>query len=254
MKVVILAGGRPSTITDEHEGIPKPMAEIGGRPLIWHIMKSFSTHGFNDFIICGGYKVDMIKEYFMNYHAYESDITIDLHSGNVDYHNKPREDWRVTVVDTGIESPTALRISMVQNYIKDDDFIVTYGDCLSDIAFEDMVVFHKNTDKIATMAVAGTTGRNEALRIDDNGKLLGKAMEVEGAWTNACIYILKKEIFKYLAERSHLEQYLMSELVPLGELVTYKHFGFWSPVETYRDRMRLESMWNSETAPWIKGE
>lgn len=240
MKVVILAGGRPSTITDEQEGIPKPMVEIAGKPLIWYIMKSFAAYGFREFIVCGGYKVEMIKEYFLNYHIYESDITIDLQSNQVQMHNRPAEDWQVTVMDTGINSTTAQRVSMVRDYIKEDEFIVTYGDCVTDMDFGKLVAFHREHDKIATMAVAGTTGRNEALRIDGEGRLLGKAFGVEGAWTNACTYVFDRQVFAILADSSHLENQLMNKLVPLGELVTYKHYGFWMPVETYRDRMQLE--------------
>jgi len=242
MKVVILAGGRPSTITDMQEGIPKPMVEIAGRPLIWHIMKSFAEHGFCEFIVCGGYKVELIKEYFLNYHYYESDITIDLQNNQVLLHNKPEENWKVTVLDTGMESTTAQRVSMVRDYIKEDMFIVTYGDCVSDIEFDKMVDFHKKNQKIVTMAVAGTTGRNEALRIDGEGMLLGRAVGVEGAWTNACTYVMDRQVFAVLSKQSHLERQLMDKLVPLEELVTYKHYGFWMPVETYRDRVQLEGM------------
>ncbi len=253
MKVVILAGGRPSTITDEQGGIPKPMAEIGGRPLIWHIMKSFSSHGFQDFIVCGGYKVEMLKEYFLNYEYYESDITIDLGNGSVQVHNRPQEEWKVMVVNTGLNASTAQRVAQIENYIIEEDFIVTYGDCLSDIDILGLLDFHRKHKKLVTLAVAGTTGRNEALRMDDTGKLLEKASDVvSGAWTNACTYVLRKEVFSLLDNGVlHLEQQLMNKLVPLGEMVTYKHYGFWVPVETYRDRMRLEQMWSSGNVPWL---
>lgn len=253
MKVVILAGGRPSTITDEQGGVPKPMAEVGGRPLIWHIMKSFSFHGLNEFIVCGGYKVEMLKEYFLNYDYYESDITVDLKNNSVQVHKHPDENWKVMVADTGLNTSTAQRIVKVEKYISEEDFIVTYGDCLSDMDILGMLAFHKKHGKQVTLAVAGTTGRNEALRMDDRGRLLEKATDVvSGAWTNACIYVLKREVFSLLDNKEqHLEQQLMNKLVPIGEMVTYKHYGFWMPVETYRDRMRLEQMWNNGNVPWI---
>lgn len=252
MKVVILAGGRPSTITDEHEGVPKPMVEIGGKPLIWHIMKSFSKYGFNDIIICGGYKAQTIKKYFMNYHYYESDITIDLENNSVTIHDKPSEKWKVTVAETGIETLTGERVAKIKKYIDDEDFIVTYGDCLSDVNISELVNYHRQNDKKATMVVAATTGRNEALQIGEDGKLLEKNESRSDAWTNACIYVLKKDVFDYLTVNSTLESSLMTNLVSEGEMVTYKHHGFWMPIETYRDRTVVENMISSGCEPWME--
>lgn len=200
MKAVILAGGTRSTISNEQQGIPKPMVEIGGKPLLWHIMKSFSAYGISEFIVCGGYKVDLIKEYFMDFYIYQSDITVDLQNNTVQIHKNRTEDWKVTVVDTGLYSATGLRVARIENYIEDDIFFVTNGDCLSDIDIRDMLAYHEKQGKRATMAVARPTGRNEALRIADDGCVMGnKDGERESrAWTNACMYVLNRDIFRVL--------------------------------------------------------
>lgn len=256
MKVVILAGGTRSTISNEQEGIPKPMAEIGGKPLLWHIMKGFSAYGLNEFIICGGYKVDVIKEYFMDYYIYQSDITVDLQSNTVQIHKNRTEDWKVTVVDTGLYSGTGHRVAQIQEYISDDDFIVSYGDCLSDINVSDLLAYHNKQGKIATMAVARPTGRNEALEIAADGRIIRNDSGVSDsqAWTNACLYVLNRKVFNSLTGNYGLEKLLTDSLADKGELITYKHDGFWAPVETYRDRVNMENLWNAGVAPWIKEE
>lgn len=252
MKAVILAGGNRSTISNEQEGIPKPMLEIGGKPLLWHIMKSFSAYGINEFIICGGYKVDMIKEYFMDFYIYQSDITVDLQNNTVQIHKNRTEDWKVTVVDTGVYTATGQRVAQIQEYIDENEFIVTYGDCLSDIPIDKMIDFHLAQNKIVTMAVARPTGRNRVLNINEKGEI-NKNKEVNAdikAWTSACIYILKKEIFQFLNGNYELDQLLIDNLSDKGEIASYKHDGFWMPIETYRDRVQMENMWNAGIAPW----
>ncbi len=254
MKVVILAGGTRSTISNEQEGIPKPMAEIGGKPLLWHIMKSFSSYGFNEFIICGGYRVNLIKEYFMDYYIYQSDITVDLQNNKVEIHKNRTEDWKVTVVDTGLYSATGQRVAQIQNYIEDENFILTYGDCLSDINMTKMYDYHAAKGKIATMAVARPTGRNKALEINPEGFVVGRQRSIEGnqAWTNACMYVLNRKIFKILNGNYEMEKFLINNLADDEQVATYKHEGFWTPVETYRDRVSMENLWNAGIAPWIK--
>ena len=252
MKVVILAGGQRSTISNEQEGIPKPMAEIGGKPILWHIMRYFSSYGLNDFIICGGYKVNSIKEYFMDYYIYQSDITVDLKTNTVEIHKNRTEDWRVTVVDTGLYSATGQRVARIQDYIAEDAFIVAYGDCLCDIDVKDMIAYHGRQGKTATMAVARPTGRSEALAIDDTGKIRkvqDDAWENE-AWANACLYVLNRKVFNILQGNYNLEALLTNHLAEKGELITYKHEGFWTPVETYRDIVAMENLWNAGSAPW----
>ena len=254
MKVVILAGGTRSTISNEQQGIPKPMVEIGGKPLLWHIMKSYSAHGFNEFVICGGYKVDLIKEYFMDFYIYQSDITVDLQANTIQVHKNRTEDWKVTVVDTGLYSATGHRVAQIQNYITEKTFIVTNGDCLSDINITDMIAYHEIQGKNATMAVARPTGRNEALQIAEDGRIVRDANNTREsqAWTNACLYVLEKKVFGSLNGNYSLESLLTDNLAEDGQLITYKHNGFWTPVETYRDRVNMENLWNAGVAPWIK--
>lgn len=254
MKVVILAGGQRSTISNEQEGVPKPMAEIGGKPMLWHIMKGFAAYGLNEFIICGGYKVDMIKEYFMDYYIYQSDITVDLQTNTIQIHKNRTEDWKVTVVDTGLYSATGQRVARIQEYIEEENFLVTYGDCLSDIDIAGLLMYHDENEKTATMTVARPTGRNEALEIDAAGRIrkVDKTSQENQAWTNACLYVLNKKVFGILNGNYNLEQILTDNLADKGELITYKHYGFWTPVETYRDRVNMENLWNAGVAPWIK--
>ena len=251
MQAVILAGGNRSTISNEQEGIPKPMVEIGGKPLLWHIMKSFSTYGINEFIICGGYKVDMIKEYFMDYYIYQSDITVDLQTNTIQIHKNRTEDWKVTVVDTGLYASTAQRIARIEEYIREERFLVTYGDCLSDIDLGAMTACHQGHKKMVTMAVAHPTGRNEVLLLDEDGGVSGQGGRDNAyAWTDACLYIMDRKVFGLLNGNYGLEKILKNTVAPKGELGTYKHNGFWTPVETYRDRVNMDNLWNAGIAPW----
>ncbi len=253
MKAIILAGGLPSTISDVKSGIPKPMAEIGGRPLLWHIMKLYSYYGFREFIVCGGYKVNIIKEYFKDFYIYQSDITVDLASNEITIHNKRTEDWKVTVVDTGVESTTSQRILQVKEYVKDGDFFVTYGDCLSDINFNEMLRAHKEKNAFLTMAVARPTGRHSILSIGENDILLGKKSAgrsgKEEAWVNASCYIFSTEVMEALSGEE-LNEAFMEKMAEKKQVHIYRHDGFWSPVETMRDSVALEEMWEEGIAPW----
>ncbi len=254
MQAVILAGGNRSTISNEQEGIPKPMLGIGGRPLLWHIMKRLSYYGISEFIICGGYKVDMIKEYFMDYYIYQSDITVDLQNNTVQIHKNRTEDWKVTVVDTGLYSVTGQRVAQIQEYIHENQFLVTDGDCLSDIALDQMTAYHMAHGKTVTMAVARPTGRNKILSIDGNGKV-GRNQATDKAsqaWANMGLYIMEQKIFSLLNGHYSLEEILLKSLSDKGEIVSYKHEGFWMPVETYRDRVHMEDMWDAGVAPWVQ--
>lgn len=253
MKVLILAGGSKSTISEDREGIPKPMVEIGEKPLLWHIMKQYSHFGFDDFLICGGYKVNVIKNYFRDYYIYQSDITVDLATNHVDIHKKITENWKVTVADTGLFATTGQRVSQAEKYISDDRFVVTYGDCLSDINIKELVEFSMKNDKLATMAVARPTGRNAVLPIDENDILgnLCAASEPEGqSWTNACTFVFKRGVFPYLNGNYELDKQLLPALSERGQIAVYKHHGFWCPVETRRDKVDLETRWNAAMAPW----
>lgn len=253
MKVVILAGGLQSTVSDEIDGIPKPMAEIGGKPILWHIMKMYSAYGFQDFVICGGYKVNMIKDYFMDYYIYQSDITVDLKSNEVTIHKKRTEDWNVTIVDTGVSTVQGERILKAKTYIGDEDFIVTYGDCLSDINLNELVSYHNRDKKIATIVVAKPAGRNKLLPIDREGNYFEyqDIVKVEnGGWVNACCGIFTNNIYGELGNIPSLEVQLYNALAKKHEITSYKHDGFWSPMETKRDKAYLESLWQDAKAPW----
>ena len=253
MKAIILAGGLPSTISDVKSGIPKPMAEIGGRPLIWHIMKLYSHYGFREFIVCGGYKVNIIKEYFKDFYIYQSDITVDLASNEITIHNKRTEDWKVTVVDTGVEATTSERILQVQEYVQGEDFFVTYGDCLSDMDLAEMLRLHKERKSFITMAVAKPTGRHSVLSIGDGDVLLGKRSGnlsgQDAAWVNASCYIFSDKALESLSGEELNEVY-MEKMAEKEQVHIYRHEGFWRPVETMRDSVALEEMWEAANAPW----
>ena len=253
MKVIILAGGLPSTISDVKNGIPKPMAEIGGRPLLWHIMKQYAHYGFSEFIVCGGYKVNIIKEYFKDFYIYQSDITVDLASNEIIVHHKRTEDWKVTVVDTGLESTTSQRILQVKDFVKDEPFFVTYGDCLSDIDMWQMAQLHKEKDSFITMAVAKPTGRHSFLSIGEDDVLLGKKeaelSAAEQAWVNASCYIFSVNAVEALSGEE-LNEAFMKKTAEKEKVHTYRHHGFWRPVETMRDSVALETLWEDGKAPW----
>ncbi len=255
MKAVILAGGMQSTLHSRGEGIPKPMVEIGGKPLLWHIMKHFSEYGICEFIVCAGYRADMVKEYFMNFYIYQSDITVDLQSNRIEIHKKKTEDWKVTVVDTGLFSSTGQRVGMVQNYLDEDSFIVAYGDCLSDIDVNALLHTHLQAGKTATAAVARPTGRNRLLSVDAQGRLHYDTSWVPQdsvAWVNANCMVLCRDAFSYLQGNYDLEKQLLVKLSDKGQLVAYEHLGYWTAVETKRDLAEAENLWNAGIAPWAR--
>lgn len=249
MKVVILAGGLPSKLIEEDEKIPKPMAEIGGRPILWHIMKQYAEYGYDEFIICGGYKVDMIKSYFMNYYIYQSDITVDLQNNEIFVHRKKTEDWHVTIVDTGFRSSIPQRLSLIRSYLGDEDFIVTYGDCVSNINVQEMLDFHREHKKIATIAVARPTGRSEIMPIKNEEFVQADAVE-NNSWVNACNMIFSKGIYEYIDRNFQSENQLIACILEEKVAVPYIHKGFWSPMETIRDKTHLQNLWDEKKAPW----
>lgn len=253
MKLVILAGGHQSTISNEKEGIPKPMVEIGGKPILWHIMKYFSTFGIREFIICGGYKIDMLKEYFMNYYIYQSDITVDLENNTIEIHKKRTENWEVSVVDTGIYASTAQRVSRVQSFIGNEDFMVTYGDCLSDVSLPDVWQLHRESGKICTLVAARPSGRNVILSVSEAGDLIQEPLlSGADAWTSANIYVFSPKIFNYLQGSYELDYFVKGVLTDHKQVALYRHPGFWLPAETRRDLVAMENEWNAGMAPWKK--
>lgn len=253
MKVVILAGGMQSSINNDREGIPKPMVDLGGKPLLWHIMKFFSRYGMTEFVVCGGYKVDMIKEYFMDFYIYESDITVDLKKNSVTVHKNRTEDWRVTVVDTGVFSATGHRVSLIKKYVE-GDFIVTYGDCLSNIDIQKLVETHAKEEKTATIAMVKPSGREQLLPLDKEGKLHYEGSceaENDRAWINGDCFVFSKKVFRYLNGNYDLEKQLFKRLSDLGEVAAYRHRGYWTAIETRRDLIEAENLWNAGIAPWM---
>lgn len=255
MKVVILAGGLGTRLMEETEARPKPMVEIGGKPILWHIMKIYQSHGFNEFIICLGYKSQTIKEYFLNYYLHNSDVTIDLQKNNLDVHYSNSENFKVTLVDTGLNTNTAGRIKRIKQYLDDDTFMLTYGDGLSDINLKALLEFHKTHGKLATLTSIQTPGRFGNIEMESSGIIKNFAEKPvgDGLWINGGFFVLNKEIFDYLEgpmDDIQWEKGPLMQIANKGQLVAYKHNGFWKCMDALRDRIELESMWNSSNANW----
>mgnify|MGYP002068306058 FL=1 len=254
MKVVIFAGGRGTRINEESQLKPKPMIEIGGKPILWHIMKIYSAYGFNEFIICCGYKGQMIKEYFIHYDMYQSNSTFSLKEETMLLHENHTEPWIVTLANTGLSTLTAGRILKIRDYIEDDTFLLTYGDGVSDVNIKELVKFHERHGKTATITTTQPPGRFGALKINKSTNQVDgfkeKARE-DQAWVNAGFMVLNRRIFDYLGDGSQMLEDGPLELVARdGELMAYKHEGFWSPMDTLRDKQYLETLWESKKAPW----
>lgn len=254
MKVVILAGGMGTRISEESHLKPKPMVEIGGYPILWHIMKIYSSYGYNDFIICCGYKGHVIKEYFLDYYMYQSDITIDLANNDLTVHETITEPWKVTLVNTGLYTSTAGRIKQIQRYVGDETFMMTYGDGVADVDIAALVDFHKKQGKAVTITTTRPAGRFGVLQMDDEAELVRSFKEKgteDQAWVNAGFAVFNKEIFDYLGDGSEmLEQSPYESLAQAGQMAAYKHDGFWSPMDTMRDKNYLEELWQSGNAKW----
>lgn len=255
MKIVILAGGFGTRISEESHLKPKPMIEIGDAPILWHIMKYYSCFGFNDFIICCGYKGYVIKEYFADYYLHRSDITFDFSNGNeMIIHNNVAEPWRVTVVDTGLYTQTGGRIKRIKKYISNETFMMTYGDGVSNIDIHKLVKQHKSTNNIVTLSAIQPGGRFGVLDIDENDrKVIGfreKATEDAG-WINAGFMVMEPAVFNYINEdKTIFEREPLENLSAEGKLGVYKHYGFWQCMDTQRDKYHLESIWEKNMAPW----
>ncbi|WP_223069513.1 glucose-1-phosphate cytidylyltransferase [Paenibacillus caui] len=253
MKVVILAGGFGTRISEETHSKPKPMIQIGEKPILWHIMKIYSHYGFNDFIICLGYKGHVIKEYFTNYVRDVSDITFDYRNGSSQFHNTQTEPWKVTLVDTGGNTMTGGRLKRVQPYIGNEPFMLTYGDGVSDINLKELVTFHKTHGKLATVTAVQPFGRFGALTISEDGKVSGfnEKMKGDGKWVSGGFFVLQPEVFNYLeGDATVFEQEPLVKLAESGELLAYRHNGFWYAMDTLRDKNHLQSLWDSGQAPW----
>jgi glucose-1-phosphate cytidylyltransferase len=252
MKAVILAGGLGTRISEETHLRPKPMIEIGGKPVLWHIMKIYSTHGINDFIICLGYKGYMVKEYFANYFLHMSDVTFDLKNNNMEVHEQKAEPWRVTLVDTGELTMTGGRLKRVRQYLDEDDFCFTYGDGVGDINISELIKFHKKQQTLATCTATQPPGRFGSLDMDQsrivsfNEKPLG-----DGAWINGGHFVLSPKVIDLIHDDDTTwEKEPIEKLASSGQLSAYKHLGFWKPMDTLRDKKQLEELWVSGKAPW----
>jgi len=255
MKVVILAGGLGTRLSEETDVRPKPMVEIGGKPILWHIMKIYSHYGFNEFIICCGYKGYVIKEYFANYFLHQTDVTIDLANNKMEVHNSGSEDWKVTLVDTGINTNTAGRIKKIQKYIGNEPFMLTYGDGVADVDINGLIDFHKKSGKMATLTSIQLPGRFGNVETDANG--LVKAFQEkplgDGVWINGGFFILEPGIFNYLEgnmDNVQWEKKPLIEIANAGQLSAYKHNGFWKCMDAIRDKIELEALWQSGEAEW----
>lgn len=256
MKVVILAGGFGTRISEESHLRPKPMIEIGGMPLLWHIMKIYSHYGFNEFIICCGYKGYIIKEYFADYYLHNSDITFDFSNNNeMIVHNNVAEPWKVTLVDTGLDTMTGGRIKRVRSHIGNSPFMLTYGDGVSDIDLNKLIMFHEKNKKLATITAIQPGGRFGVIDIGENNSIqsfVEKAKE-DGGWINAGFMVLEPEIFDYIkGDDTVFEKETLPTLAHENELMAYKHNDFWLCMDTQRDKHQLEQLWASGTAPWRK--
>lgn len=257
MKVVILAGGYGTRISEESYLKPKPMIEIGGQPILWHIMKTYSYYGYNDFIICCGYKANVIKEYFSNYYLHMSDVTFDFSDNNsLTIHKNIAEPWRVTVVDTGLETLTGGRIKKVKDYIGESTFMLTYGDGVCDINIKMLEEFHKNHGKIATLTAIQPDGRFGVLNMDNNGVVnnFSEKNREDSGWINGGFMVLEPEVMNYIdGDNTNFENQSLKKLAAEGELIAYKYDGFWQCMDTVRDKKKLEGLIADKKAPWIKG-
>jgi glucose-1-phosphate cytidylyltransferase len=256
MKVVILAGGMGTRISEETEYKPKPMIEIGGKPILWHIMKIYSHYKFNEFIICCGYKGYIIKEYFANYFLHQADVTIDLQENKLDVHFSHAEPWKITLVDTGLNTMTGGRIKRIEKYINNDSFMLTYGDGIGDVKIDELVDFHKKHKKLATVTVVQPSGRFGAIQFDNKEEVKVFAFQEkpkgDNSWINGGFFVLEPKIFEYLKEGDSAiwERAPLECIARNGQLVAYKHYGFWKPMDTLREKNELEELWNTGKASW----
>lgn len=252
MKVLLLAGGYGTRISEETDIRPKPMIEIGGKPILWHIMKIYSKYGFNDFVILLGYKGYYIREYFANYYLHQSDVTFDMKTGHMQTHNNTSEPWKVTLIDTGLDTMTGGRIKRARGYIEDKPFLLTYGDGVSDINIAELVEFHKSSKTQATMTAIQPAGRFGALDISTG--LVTKFIEKpagDGNWINGGFMVCEPSVLELIEnDKTIFEQYPLQTLASSNQLAAYKHSGFWQCMDTIRDKIYLNELWDTGKAPW----
>ncbi|KAF1008010.1 MAG: Glucose-1-phosphate cytidylyltransferase [Luteibacter sp.] len=253
MKAVILAGGLGTRIAEESDYKPKPMVEIGGRPLLWHIMKSYAKHGVKDFVICLGYKGYVIKEYFFNYYRHTADLEINLRTGETAVLNSQAEDWKITLIDTGQDTMTGGRVKRVREYLGEETFCLTYGDGLSDIDISAELAFHRNHGKLATVAAVQPPGRFGVLNMGASANVTSfeEKPQDEIGWINGGFFVLEPKALDYIAgDDTSFERAPLANLARDGELMAFQHHGFWQPCDTLRDKRELQSLWDADKAPW----
>jgi len=252
MKAVILAGGLGTRISEETHLKPKPMIEVGGKPILWHIMKIYSAHGINEFVVCLGYKGYMIKEYFANYFLHMSDVTFDIATNQMEVHQRNAEPWRVTLVDTGNDTQTGGRLKRVDDYLKEDEFCLTYGDGLGDVDIGKLIAFHRAQRSLATLTAVQPPGRFGSINLEKN-KIIGfqEKPQGDGGWINGGFFVLSRKVLDYIAgDNTVWEQDPLKRLAAEGNLSAFVHRGFWHPMDTLRDKVYLENLWESGRAPW----
>jgi glucose-1-phosphate cytidylyltransferase len=253
MKVVILAGGLGTRLAEETTVRPKPMVEIGDKPVLWHIMKTYSHYGFNDFVVCLGYKGYMVKEYFSNYFLHNCDVTFDMRTHDMQVHENANEPWRVTLVDTGATTLTGGRLKRVAPYLGDETFMMTYGDGVADVRVAELLEFHRAHGKEATVTAVQPLGRFGAMGLDDEDavRAFQEKPEGDGAWINGGYFVLEPSVLDRIeGDETIFEREPLEGLANDDQLRAYRHRGFWQPMDTLRDRQHLESLWDSGTAPW----
>ena len=254
MKVVILAGGFGTRISEESQFKPKPMIEIGGMPILWHIMKEYSHYGFNEFIICAGYRQHVIKEWFADYFLHTSDITFDFTNGNeMIVHNKHSEPWKVTVVDTGLNTQTGGRVKRIQEYVGNETFMLTYGDAVGDVNIDELLKTHKASGKLGTISVYNFGQNKGVLELSSDGSVeaFREKSDLDGDLINIGYMVFEPQLFDYIPSDSTVfEKEPMDALVKIGQLGSYIHKGFWQCMDTLREKQKLEQLWNNGTAPW----
>lgn len=251
MKVVLLAGGLGTRMREETEFRPKPMIDVGGKPMLWHIMKGYAHFDHTDFVVCVGYRGEVIREYFLNYHSMTRDLTMRLRSSEIEFHGSEIEDWKVTIADTGQLTPTGGRISMIRSHVEGETFMATYGDGLADVDISALLDFHRAHGKIATVTAVRPPIRFGIMELDEDGRVdrfLEKPRSRD--WVSAGFFIFEPAILDYLSDDSVLEQEPLERLAKDGELMAFKHDGFWQPMDTYREREFLNQLWDEGEAPW----